>query len=699
MKNNIISALGLIGVGVLSGCGGGGNNAVTTVPTAHLAITLPAGTAKAGVPYTFTVNALDANNAAVPTYAGTVQITASDKSATLPANATLARGTGTFTVTFSTSGSYTITASDTVGNATAGTSAAVSVSFTPRLAITLTGGTVAAAAPFSFTVNALDGTNAVDSTFSGTVLITTSDVSAAVPANATLARGTGTFTVTFGTIGSYTITASDTAGNYAAGTSAAVSVTSAPLAVSLAPQVAALPPGGQQAFTGYAIPQGDGTSNFDVTWRVQEGPGGGSITAAGVYTAPAAVGTYHVIAASVANPASSATATVNVFPGGIATTPTGSMHSAHGAYTATLLANGPATTNGKVLIVGGNDAWYRNNSGPTLRGITGAELYDPLTGTFAPTGSMHSPRYAHTATLLPNGKVLVAGGVGDGGNLTQPPVNQSAELYDPTTGTFIAIGRMRVPRINHTATLIAGGRVLIVGGLQDLREADPYNVPEYPYYGPGLITAEIYDIATGVFTATGSMSTARYGHTATLLPDGTVLIAGGITSSDIDGGVSTATAEIYHPSTNTFTPTGSMHAVRDLHVSTLLSNGKVLVTGGNRTAPSAEIFDPATGTFSLTGNMAMSRSAHTATPLSNGEVLVAGGATTPQCVQLGIKSGIDSGQCGAMALIELFDPANGTFTPHGFMHIARLAHTATLLSDGEVLLAGGELDATAELYP
>ncbi len=396
MKNNTISALGLIGLSVLSGCGDGGNNAVTTVPTAHLAITLPAGTAKAGVPYTFTVNALDANNAAVPTYAGTVQITTSDVSAMLPANATLARGTGTFTVTFGTSGSYTITASDTVGNATAGTSAAVSVSFTPRLAITLPGGTVAAAAPFTFTVNALDGTNAVDSTFSGTVHITTSDVSATVPANATLARGTGTFTVTFGTIGSYTIIASDTAGNYAAGTSAAVSVTSAPLAVTLAPQAAALSPGGQQAFTGYAIPQGDGTTNFDVTWSVQEGPSSGSITAAGVYTAPAAVGTYHVIAASVANPASRTAATVTVFPGGIATTPTGSMHSAHGAYTATLLANGPSTTNGKVLVAGGNSAWYGSTA--TLRGTTGAELYDLSTGTFAPTGSMIVPRYAHTAT-------------------------------------------------------------------------------------------------------------------------------------------------------------------------------------------------------------------------------------------------------------------------------------------------------------
>ena len=429
MKNNIISALGLIGLSVVSGCGGGSNNAVTTVPTAHLAITLPAATVKAGTPFTFTVSAVDASNAVVPTYVGTVQITTSDQSATLPANATLARGTGTFTVTFGTGGSYTITATDTVGNATAGTSAAVSVSVSPHLAITLPAGTVEATAPFTFTVNALDATNAVDTTYVGTVHITTSDASATLPANATLAGGTGTFTVTFGTIGSYTITASDTAGNYVAGTSAAVSVTSAPLAVSLVPQVAALSPGGQQAFTGYAIPQGDGTTNFDVTWSVQEGPAGGSITAAGVYTAPASVGTYHVIATSVANPASRTTATVTVFPGGIATTPTGSMLSARGAYTATLLANGPATTNGKVLVAGGNSAWYRTNSGPTLRGITGADLYDPSTGTFAPTGSMplHVPRYAHTATLLPNGKVLVAGGVGDGG-ISHPTAGSTLRL-------------------------------------------------------------------------------------------------------------------------------------------------------------------------------------------------------------------------------------------------------------------------------
>jgi Galactose oxidase, central domain/Kelch motif len=699
MKNNSICALGLIGLSVLSGCGGGSNNAVTTVPTAHLAVTLPAGIVVAGAPFTFTVSALDANNAVVPTYVGTVQITTSDKSATLPANATLAQGKGTFAVTFGSVGSYTITASDTVGNATAGTSAAVSVSSGPHLDITLPAVTVEAGAPFTFTVSALDANNAVVPTYVGTVQITTSDKSATLPANATLAQGKGTFTVTFGRVGSYTITASDTVGRATSETTSAVSVSCVPVGVVITPPVVAMSTGGLQVFTGSVIPQGGGTTSLDVTWSVQEGPAGGSITGAGVYTAPLTPGTYHVIATSVACSASSTTATVSVVPGGIATTPTGSMNSARGVYTATLLANGPATTNGKVLVAGGNSAPPPSSNGPSIRGISGAELYDSPTGTFVRTGSMNSPRYAHTATLLPNGKVLVAGGLGDGANevptSTSPPVLSSAELYDPTTGTFTATGSMLVPRTNHTATLISGGRVLIVGGIQDIKGGGPQNFPNngaYPYSGKGLVTAEIYDMATGTFTATGSMSTARYGHTATLLTDGTVLIAGGVRSSDgFDGGVSTATVEIYDPSTNTFAPTGTMHAYRDLHAATLLGNGKVLVTGGNWTSPSAEIFDPATGLFSATGSMTVSRSAHTAAQLSNGEVLVAGGATTPQCIQWD--------QCGVTAIIELFDPATGTFTPHGSMSAARSAHTATLLTDGELLLAGGEGDATAELYP
>ncbi len=589
MKNNIISALGLIGFALLSSCGGGSNNSVTTVPTAHLAITLPAGPANAGTPYSFTVSALDSSNAVVKTYAGTVHITTSDKSATPPADATLTQGTGRFAVIFGTSNtSQTITASDIAGNAISGDS--------------------------------------------------------------------GTIDVT-GQIG-----------------------------VNVSPETVALPPGDMQVFTANVFPFD--TINREVTWSIKEGATGGSITAAGVYTAPATPGSYHVVAASVADVTVSVTAAVNVWSGGIATTPTGSMKNARGAYTATLLANGPALTNGKVLIAGGDSA----PSPDTIVGISAAELYDSSTGIFASTGSMTAPRYAHTATLLLDGRVLVTGGLSDsgiiaGGSRLPASVLSSAELYDPATGQFAATGNMATPRANHTATLLHDGRVLIVGGLgQTVGGLFPYSS------GDGLVTAELYDPTSGTFTVAGSMSTGRYAHTATLLGDGTVLVTGGITLAD--GGLFawTATAELYDPQNGSFAPAGSMHAARAVHAATLLmGDTKVLITGGRFLSPAtAEIYDSTTRTFVPTGNMMVSRFAHTATLTGNGEVLVAGGwlaGCTLFCRESVTKT------------LELYDPASGAFMPIGAMNAARSAHTATLLGSGAVLLAGGEGEVTAELYP
>jgi hypothetical protein len=255
---------------------------------------------------------------------------------------------------------------------------------------------------------------------------------------------------------------------------------------------------------------------------------------------------------------------------------------------------------------------------------------------------MSVARFAHAATLLLDGKVLVTGGLDQG--LT------SAELYDPSTGLFTATGSMTVAHKGHTAILLANatlpnyGKVLIAGG------------------DSGGTAAELYDPAAGTFAATGSMAVAHvYGPTATLLKTGKVLIAGGDTSA----------AELYDPATGTFLTTGNMTAVRSRHSATLLLDGRVLVTGGgvgDSRSATAELYDPVAGTFTVTGSMATSRNGHTATRLQDGTVLVVG---------------------APWASPEIYDPGTGTFTavpyPSGFW----FGHTASLRADGTVLIAGG----------
>jgi hypothetical protein len=270
-------------------------------------------------------------------------------------------------------------------------------------------------------------------------------------------------------------------------------------------------------------------------------------------------------------------------------TPVAEMGTKRGSHSATLLANG------KVLVAGGNLSFS-------------AELYDPATRTFALTGSMGMIRIGQTATLLPNGKVLLAGGMGYGENSLD-----SAELYDPAAGSFSPTGPMGTARESHTATLLPNGKVLVAGGYSN---ADP------AYPGRSLAAAELYDPATGSFSPTGPMGTARFSHTATLLPNGKVLVAG--------GGYANDSAELYDPDTGTFTPTGSMSNLREGHTATLLPDGKVLVAGGY--APglgfldSAELYDPVTGAFTPTGMMKTARIGHRATLLKNGKVLITGGS-------------------------------------------------------------------------
>jgi hypothetical protein len=333
-------------------------------------------------------------------------------------------------------------------------------------------------------------------------------------------------------------------------------------------------------------------------------------------------------------------------------TATGSLGTRRYVHTATLLPNG------KVLVTAGY-----SSSGD----LASAELYDPATGTWTATGSLGTARGLHTATLLLNGKVLVAGGVGNSGDLA------SAELYDPASGTWTATGSLNTARDSHTATLLPDGNVLVAGGLNS----------------PGdLVSAELYDPASGTWTATGSLGTARRDHTATLLRDGKVLVAGGLDSSNFP----TRSAELYNPASGTWTGTGSLNTARAYGgTATLLPSGKVLVAGGSIVSEilaGAELYDPLSGSWGATRSLGTGRYEHTATLLPDGKVLVAGGFGTsiPR----------------PLASAELYVPVSGTWSATGSLRTARQFHTATLLPNGNVLVAGGigsssDL-ASAELY-
>ncbi|PYV13566.1 MAG: hypothetical protein DMG07_14095 [Acidobacteria bacterium] len=310
---------------------------------------------------------------------------------------------------------------------------------------------------------------------------------------------------------------------------------------------------------------------------------------------------------------------------------------------------------GKALLIGGKEPAGTTSS---------TESYDPDSQTFATTGAMATLRSDHSATVLPDGAILVAGGNDGTKSLS------TAEAYDRASAVFAATnGAMTTARERHTATLLTNGKVLMAGG----RNA-----------GAPVSSAEIYDPATKTFAAASAeMSTVRVGHTATLLSTGRVLIAGGR-----DATAALTTAELFDPTTGSFTPTGSLATARAFHTATLLANGHVLVAGGENGAAlsSAEIYDPSTGAFTtVTAAMTAARQDHTATLLSDGRILIAGGYNG-----------------SALSSAELYDDSNQSFTQaSGSMTAARRYHTATLVPDGKVLVAGGTGDAaplnTAEL--
>lgn len=340
-------------------------------------------------------------------------------------------------------------------------------------------------------------------------------------------------------------------------------------------------------------------------------------------------------------------------------TPTGSLATARVDHTATLLPNG------QVLVAGG----YGQNAVP----LSSAELYSPATGTWTATGSLQTARTEHTATLLQTGQVLVVGGLGASGTVA------SAELYEPASGTWSTTGSPSMARVDHTATLLPNGNVLLAGGISP-------NMPS-------LAIAELYNPNSGTWSLTGSLETGRDAPLATLLANGNVLVAGGDNPTAVvcgPGGCPyLVSAEVYDPTAGTWTYTGNLLSAQFLGSATLLSNGMVLIAGGllgledmPNPEANAELYDPVAGTFSATGSLATARSGHSATLLPNGQVLVEGG-----------------NQISA----ELYDPSSGTWSSAGNLPTTISGNSATLLSNGVVLAAGGlseaaGLLAAAELY-
>jgi len=312
---------------------------------------------------------------------------------------------------------------------------------------------------------------------------------------------------------------------------------------------------------------------------------------------------------------------------------------------------------GRVLVAGGSGSYDEYVP------LASAEIYNPVTGTWTMTGSLVSEYDAGNLTTLADGRVLSVGGSG-------------TEIYDPNAGTWTKTGNPNITFGGHKEVLLLNGKVLMVGGYQ----------------------SELFDPSTGTWSKTGSQQTARARNTTTLLPNGKVLIVGG-TSWFTNPPATLNSAELYDPVTGKWSNTGSLNTAREFQTATLLPNGKVLVTGGAQCNggcfnyfTSSELYDPATGTWSYTGDLNAARGAADVAPLPDGKILVVGGHTNLQYFYM------DSN--------EVYDSATGTWTYTASANRLREGYAIAPLADGKVLVAGGDgcnsddcsLDGTAEVY-
>lgn len=316
-------------------------------------------------------------------------------------------------------------------------------------------------------------------------------------------------------------------------------------------------------------------------------------------------------------------------------------------------------------------------------------------------GGMSNERAAHQATLLASGEVLITGGCAGRGC---DRILASAELYDPAEGVFRDAAPMSVPRVSHSATLLADGRVLVTGGWTGQQTT---------------AGSEIYDPAEEVWVAAADMTEARASHIAVSLGDGRVLIVGGG-----DGRLGNlATAEVFEPAAGAFSAVGPMQS--NHYLATRLADGRVLVTGGQDATGellrTAEIFDPATDEFRATGDMTVGRVKHAAALLADGKVLIIGGSDSrgyrerfdsteiydPETEEFvtgppmhwgrhKIRDAVAALPSGAIVVAggaarpEIYDPSRGTFVAaEGALSGPQMFATATRLTNGEVLILGG----------
>lgn len=336
---------------------------------------------------------------------------------------------------------------------------------------------------------------------------------------------------------------------------------------------------------------------------------------------------------------------------------------------------------GQVLVTGGDQGFCI-----TCYPMNATELYDPAADAWRAGPPMHVGRIEQSATLLPDGRILVVGGKNslDKGVGVPNPLT-SAEIYDPVARTWARTGEMTEARFGHTATLLEGdacrqpnqppaswcGKVLVVGGVSKELGREP------------IASAELYDPASGTWSSAGSLPQPRANHTASMMPDGRVLVAGGLTSGEGVGAQSNNSVLMYDAATNSWSPGPPMGTPRMIHTATTLQSGQVLVVGGfsgdyGQSVKSAELFDPLKNEWRVAGLAVEARAGHTATLLPSGFVVVAGGGP----IYEDPRTRLDS-----LPSAEVYDPSANSWSAVRTLNTARGAAAAVAL-DGPACRSG-----------